>query len=417
MASITPIIATQDTPQNDNTDTWVDCNCETSALANGVDYFVAYYGNCGSDSTSAVPLMRFVFGSTVIGDTGDEGRGNDGHWDNSECTGYAKITGNGTDTLKFQMNSNGYTVYTGAMHIMAMRLTGYITEGVDYWYSGTNDSGNEVSDASTTWETLRSQAFTLPDAGDYLVFMSAEMQAGDSDSADSAWKLRFYVDTTEICPTDSADEGYLEEWEDDTGWATGKISELVNLSSGSRTFKIECASRNSTPDSNFRRSRIWVFRKASFVQMVRTTESTGTSTTQTTYQDFSGLNTTFTPVQSGSYVFIVLHAIGRNSTYYSCPVQLYNDSDSTAHRVDAGEYNNGYGTGSGVDINLNASPIHCGQYTAAKNWKVQYRADGGTAYIGRNKNDDGGVKSNLIFWELATPEVAKEEALFYARTM
>jgi len=214
MASITPIIATQDTEQSTSSSSPTDASCTTSALANGVDYLVRYTANIGGDNTSTVPAIRLVHGSDVLADVAAEGRGLSNHWDSCQCQGYAKVTGNGTDTLKFQFwSTDGNYCFAGAMAIVAIPLTD-LTENSDYWHSGTNSATYEVSGASTSWETLRSQAFTLPDAGDYLVLMSAEGQPSNSGNSNERMRLRWLVDSTYLCPTDVGGVGNSEEWED-----------------------------------------------------------------------------------------------------------------------------------------------------------------------------------------------------------
>lgn len=405
MATITPIIAQYDTIENTTSTSYVDTSCETVALDNGVNYFVRYYGNVGSNNTSDVPKMRLLHGAAVVGEVGAEGRGNSANNDSTQCQGYAYVTGDGSSTLKFQFMTSGNTAYVGAMIIAATPLT-LLTSTSDYWYSGTDSASNEVTDASASWETLRSQAFTLPDAGNYLVLMSCEAQASSNGGTSDAHMTRFYVGSTELCPTDSAGVGYLQEWEDDTDWDGISMATIVNLSSGSNTFTIECASRGSL--SNFRRSRIWVFRCASFTKIEQTQDTNGATTSSSSFVDFSGLDTTFTPTQT-AYVMILSHVIMRLSTLYAAVGQLYNNSDSLAYRPDSGEYNNDYGFDSNADI-VPTVMTHCGQYSTAKAWRTQYRAESGTAAIGRNRNDDGGVESNMIFWELATAEEAVSHA-------
>lgn len=404
MASITPITAFQDTEQSTSSTTPVDANCETSALSNGVDYLIIYTGNVGGGATSEQPRMQLLFGSTVLGWVSGEGRGLDNHWDGAQCSGFRKVTGNGTDTLKFQIwcGLSGDLTYAGAMAIIAIPLT-ELTENTDYWFSGTNSGTDEVTDASTSWETWRSQAFTLPASGDYLVLMSGECQAENSGGGQAdSWGARYYVDSTEIVPMDTG-TGHNQEWEDDTDYDSVTVASLVlSLSSGSRTFKMECGSRGSAT-ANFRRSNIFVIRKAAFDQIIQTRDTTGTSTTSTSFVDFSGLNTTYTPNQQ-EYVVVMAHTVPGNSTTYTATTELLNDSDSTEHRVNSGEYNND----NGFDTERCGVPnllAHCGQYSTAKNWKVRFRADaGGTAVIGRNRPNTGGVESNFIFWGLTTAE-------------
>jgi hypothetical protein len=413
MANITPIIAIQDTVQNTAQTTWQDASCETSALADGVEYLVIHCGNMGGDATSAEIEAQLLLGSTQIGYGASEGRGTSNNFDGGQINGYKRVTGNGTDTLKYQFDviTSGDTAYIGAMAIIAIPLT-ELTENTDFWHSGTNSSSNEVTNASTSGETLRTYSPTLPETGDYLILMSAECTPG---SGGTAYGLRASADGTDICQTDTSTYGWREEYETDTDWMNQAWCTMETLSSGSRTFLMRCASYTSAT-ADFRRSNIWTFKKSAFEQIVQNKFSTGISDTSSTYINWSASDQAINPTEQ-SYIVALGYAVGRTSTYASPVIELYNATDTTSHRTESGEYINDYGTGNDrVGVFL----AHCGQYnTGSDTWRFRVRAPSGTVYWGRNLDDNGDIQSNLILWQLTTVEAAapKQEQLFYGRVM
>ncbi len=407
MASITPITASQDTEQSTGSTSYVSANCETAALADGVVYFIAYRGNAGGSDTSAEPSLRLLHGSTTIGEMRAEGRGLSNHWDSSQCSGYTVITGNGTDTLAFEMAAplGSNTTFAGAMSIKAMPLTDLVLNS-DYWFSGTDAATLEVTDATVDgWDTQRGLDFTLPDDGDYLVFMSHEAAPSDIGATANAALSRFRVGGTTI------GSEYLHEWEDNTDFSSVQIAQLVTgLSAGDVAFEIEVGSRVDA-EANFRRSRIVVFRAASFDQIVQTIDTSGQTTASTSMVDFTGLNTDFTPNQE-EYVMVLGHVVAGLSTTNACTLQIRNNTDAANFNVDAGEYENDNGFDSARDQKPTLL-VHTEQISVLKNYRMQFRAVAGTAAVGRNPDDTGGVRSSLIVWGLTTVDAANPQPIFF----
>ena len=247
----------------------MDTYCKTDPLDNGIEYLVLYYANIGGSSATAVPSLQLVYGSDQIAHVQDSGKGTSNHWDSVQCQGFARVLGNGSDFLKFQFwtETSGDTAYVGAMTIVAIPIVS-MEEDVSYRYSGSNDSSIEISNASSSWEELRSYTFYTPDSGDYLVLMGAEAQANDSNGSDyyDRWRLRCFVDSTPL-----ANSGE-ESWKCDGSWGSYEIVTITNLTAGTHTFKMECASwKPNYENANFRRSKILVIRCDSFNQLFRKT--------------------------------------------------------------------------------------------------------------------------------------------------
>lgn len=414
MANIVPIIAVQDTPQSTSSTTMVDANCETSVLANGVDYLVIVCGNHGGSDTSCVSAAQILFGSTVIGYSASEGRGTALHADSTQLNGFKKVTGNGTDTLKiqFQCITSSDTAYIGAMAIIAIPLDD-LTLNTDYWFTGSNSSGWEQEDPSS-WTTLKTMSPTLP-ADDYLILMSAEASSPTTTASDG-YNIRGIADGSYICETEGSGYGWTEEPEDtndvfNISWLT-----METLSAGSRTFTIECNNIGSAV-CDFRRSNIWVFKKSSFAQILQNKFSTSINTSSSTYVDWTASDLAINPTVQ-SYILALGYAVGMDSSFYSPLIELYNATETAEHRIDGGEYVNEYGTG-GAD-RVATMLAHCGQYnTGSDTWRFRVRSPGGTVYWGRNNPNTADIQSNLILWQLSTVEAAapKQEQLFFGRVM
>lgn len=537
---ITPITAYQDTEQSTGSAS-ADASCTTAALADGVEYLVIYGGNFGGSSATNEPGLALRFGGytgTKIAEGNGEGNGAGAHWTSGVCNGVVKVVGDGSSTLAFSFGlyAGTGTAYTGAMSIIAIPLTDLV-EGTDYWYYGTTGETLEVTDASLTWETLRTSAnagvnenlsiaatadashdagvgytpdlandddwtttrwaaggsvtdptwlemdfgsqktfdsitfkeaqydridgyqcqyydgttwyditgasgttvganvtvthnfnpvsgtkcriymdghaagpsiwefavygpdgsgWTLPVNGDYLVIMNAEGQPSDAGAIANAAKIRYYIDSTEFCPTETG-VGQLEEWEDNDDWMPFAGMGMENLSAGATTFKIECASRG-TAEANYRRSNIAVINCSSFKQVVQTRETTGESTASTTKQAFDGMDTTFTPTDN-NYIVHLAYSVAGCSGNYITNFQFYNDTDSEIQREDSAAFNND----NGFDANRDLVPTvisHAEQYSTAKDWQIYWAPRYATGCIGRNRANDGGIQSNYVFWEL-----------------
>jgi len=395
-----PIYDYNNIQQNTTSTSPVDSSCETSALEDGVDYLVIYVNNAGSDSDSNRAHVQLLFGSSVIAQTEGEGKGLDYHWDSVQLQGFARVTGDGSSTLKFQfwIESSG-TARVGGQYIIAIPLK-YLVEGYDFFYSGTNSDTEEESDVSSSWTTLRSATWNTANT-EYIVLMSAECNAG-GNSEDSAWKTRYYVGDTELTPTETS-VGHLQEWENDNDWDSVVSKSMVTIPEGSNTFKIECASRLNG-SSSFRRSRIWAFRKEAFQQIKQTIDTSGDSTTSATYVDFSGLTTSYTPSQL-EYVIALSQCVSNNDSDSPTIFRLYQSTDGNQYCVGAGEYLNNSGFNSDSDL-VPTLLAATEEISTAKTWKTQYKTayTPSTSTVGRNRENTAGVQSGLILWGLTTVE-------------
>ena len=410
MAALVPIVASQDTAQTVSSTTYTDASCETAALSNGVQYAVLFRGNAGVASNKDRAKLRILHGATVIGEKESEGS-NDGPQSTADqCQGARLITGDGTSTLKFQHASTVANKVTtsGSMSIVAIPLD-LLVEGTDWFFSGTNASANELSNVSVTgWTTLRTVNFTLPDAGDYLVSMSAECNPSTSGSAVNAARVRFLADGAAIFSP--GDTEYQKEWEDGGDWFGYSFAGVENLGAGVRTFAIECQSRSQS-ESNYRRSNILVVRAATFDQLVQTRDVVGAAiqTVTDVYADFTGLDTSYTPNQSETVV--VMAATTQRTEGNECISQLI-ISGGAARNVGAGSLLNDK-MFAATGCNPPTFLVTTDSISTAQTYKYQYRSRSGAAnpvVVGRSRDGLTAGQSNLIVWsmEIAVPPVVAD---------
>ena len=392
--SITPITAFQDTPQSGSSALTV-ANAETAPLANGVPYLVIYSGNHGGSDSSAVSELVLEFGTTVIARGVGEGRGTSNHWDSGQTAGFYLVVGDGTSTLRFRFRcvTSFDTCYAGSMAIIALPLD-LLTEGEDYWYEVRNGDSWNVTNAPTgSWTDLLTVPFNLPETGDYIVLMSGEGRSNNQDPVEAA-RMRFLANGSVL------GSDYHQEREDDRDSHNFMKAQVVSLPAGSQTFEVECRSRTD-PQADFRRARIVVLRAAAFDQVLQTSDTSGAQSTSTSFVDFSGLDTTFTP-NLPEWVVVLANAVLGSSTQ-AATAELRDDTAGASYRVNGGEMENDVGFSSGRDQQPTLL-AHAAQLAATSTWKVRYRADpSGTAVIGRNAANTAGIRSDLIVWGLSLP--------------
>ena len=398
MASITPILMQNNTAGSTTSTTEVDLSRQTAALANGVEYLVLYYLNGGGSDTTARPELNLRFGAsaslpsgTRLGHTIGEGRGTGDHWDSSQLQGVCKVTGDGSSVLGFTGSTNGLgsdTCHFGAAAILAIPLTEI---GSALQFNGTDSDADEQANVGTaSMTTIRTVDFTLPVTGDYLVVMSMEVSIDGTADTDG-YLAEFEVDGTRINP-----QTIREEWENAADIMSPAACQILNLTSGSHTFRCRGQSQGSA-SCDFGRSRIAVLQLTDiFDQWIQTVDATEATVTATTYGTSAMLSTTYTPNQQ-EYVLILGNWTSFISTTDSCVTRIRNTTDSTSFCEDAGEYLNK----SATEDDSSEMPMACEQISAAKTYEVQMRTLAGTASYG-----DANVDSRLIFLGLTTQEEA-----------
>lgn len=428
MVALAILSTEENTEQTTTSSTFVNAggSSQTPVLANGVDYFVMYRASVANDISGSIGRGRIVLGpsgtdasTTVLGlcnaDSANLNQANTG----GQVQGFCRITGNGTDVLKFQIRAATDTTRIGSMSIVAIPLD-QLTEGVDYFFSGTNSGTDEVTNAAVrpTYTTQRSATFNLPDDGDYLVLMSSEGRPQGGSSAEAAIFRPSIAGTVPSPDPDVAD--YQYEWESNADRRNFAVAKIANLSAGSNTFEMLVASRN-TAVSDYRRSRIAVFRVASFDQLTGTNVAAGgtegLSTASSTYVDASDLDTNYTPNQAEDVVILGSWTLVSNSIFDPPQCRIRNATDGINHNGGAGCIQNNASVTSGADnsVVFGVATENLGT-TATRTYKAQAREPGGfaTVYLGRNRTDGASSEASLILWSMeATPLETDQPAVFF----
>jgi hypothetical protein len=393
VSAITGIIqATQATPQTTSSTSYVDISCETSALSNGVRYFVTYHCGQSADSTSRLAHSQLLHGATQVAQGGGEGWSAGAPYGVPQTQGFFTVVGNGSDTLKFQGKVNAGTGTFGAMWIIAIPMTDFGAENTDWWYSGTDSDSLEVDDAGTgSFTTIRTETWTLP-AEDVLVFASVEVQPTTGAGTEDV-QVRLRIAGT------SLDRIHVQECEDPSdrmcpAWAT-----LATGLSGSTTFLIDLISVGAAV-FDARRSRIFVVRKDVFNQVVTDGNTANNQSTSTTYADVSGYGATIVPTETAYVLAIANHVLSNSSVAGACRSRIHNQTDNTNFGTDTGQPPANQSQDEMVTI-----VAACEQRSASTEYRVQIAAAvaAQTAELG---GLTGTIDSELLLIELSTAAAA-----------
>jgi hypothetical protein len=402
----------------------------TGVLGSGVDYLVFYRASIANDGSGFEGAARFALGpsgtnvaTTVLGEVISESMAPNLAEDGTELQGVCRVTGNGSDVLKMQLAApGGSTARIGGVSIVAIDLTPLV-EGVDYFFDGTNSGTNEVAGAGGTFGTLRSVNFSLPDAGDYLVFMSAEAipNASGGSSSDAA-QLQPSVAGTTPSPDPNQADGYYRAWAADVDVNSHCFMKLLNAAAGSNNFALNCRSR-SAGNSDFRRSRIAVLRAATFDQVVNTevaagNPAAGTTTTSSSYVDVPDMDTTYTPNQAEDVIVFSYCTLGADARFDPVGTQLRNDTDGVNLVSGMGERPNagGYVTGADVLTTFCAAVETLGT-VAARTYKLQLADIGGAGFpvaAARDRIDADSSEAAMVILSMEfTPSGGDQAAVFF----
>lgn len=413
-----------DTPSGSTSTTstsLVDAGC-TVSVASGVqetfDIMVAYRANFGGNDNAQVgeAICLHTDSSVVLGQASAESNGGSVHYSGGQLQGFARVTVNANHNIKLRHRNitSSDTNFTGSRGIVGIYLAqphDIFNDGVDdfdlphvvtcvensdFFYSGTNSASAETAAIGNTWTTVRTVDFTLPSAGNYRIFFSAEATMSGGSATDGA-QCRFQIDGT----TQGAE--WVREWEDDGDRPNFAYTDVVSLSAGSRTFRVQMQNRNPLSIVLPFRSRIWAFRADSFLAGSQDVETTGDSAvTHTTYSDsdifMSTPYTAFLPTEQVlGFATLCMGSSGVNML-----AEIVDLNGGTERCLDAGYALNDSGLGSDDDL----MPTVLFQSSSvdpsdSAGFKVRTRIDvAGTGTAGRNAANSAGVRCNLQVWPM-----------------
>jgi hypothetical protein len=398
MALITPIIAVQDTVQSTTSTSYTNIGCETAALANGIKYLVFFHGTTGADTNSRLAFLQLLHGATQIAESGGESFLNANiAYNGPKCVGIAVVVGDGTSTLKFQGKTNAGTGRFGAMCIVAIPMTLFGTEGVD-WYADYTDSTTKVvndATAGVTTDVLRKTDWDFGASQDWMVFGSYESLSDAFTLGRSTHtEMTFGAGAGTKVDCDTNREG-----EDPLDIEPMFVATLETLAGVTEVALRIAGSGASEVDA--RRPRLVAIRCGAWNQIYHD-NFTGTRAqpTSLTYVDAGILDPpTFTPVESNAYVLTLLNGnCGTANAAATGLTQLVNVTAGTNHCIDSGSSPNNVAD----DLPWNA--MVCQQISTPTDYKIQVRSS--SAGVVTRYPADAGDRAQIFQWELSVPNAA-----------
>lgn len=420
MAAVVVESANQNTEQTGTDTTYVNVpGAQTGVLANGVDYLVFHGMSMASGTSSAEGFGRLVLGpsatdasTTEFNEGIGEGLGTGAFYAGGRCQGIARVTGNGTDVLKYQAHVSVGTWYAGAASIQAMS-TAELTENTDFFWDETANTST-LTDLGTTMTDLLSTSFTLPDAGDYAVFMSVERGYDATAAAGEDAIVRAEVNS--IAAPDSDATTYAENWwdefEDDTVVDTWVLQTVQSLSAGSNTFAIRGRSADAANTTSWRRARILVIRLDSFDQYAVTSFAAGSAngqalTNDTTLTDLTNMDPSITPNQTEDVLCLAMIP-WRATNSIAARMNLRDDSGGT-NLVEL----SGYATHNNDAQSAQFLPALATSVPAsvARDFKIQFQASAAfnIVAVGRNEADSAAAETHFLLLSMTVPDAASDQ--------
>ena len=413
MADITPIVATAYTPESTTSTSSVFSSLESGVLADGVEYLVFARGGVGGNDTDAKPIGLAALGDTG-GSPGDgtqfasvrrEGRGLSNHWDSGQFQAFAILTGDGTSRLYtyFRNQLSSDEAFLGAQVLIAIPLD-QLTPDEDYFFDqqvGVSDA-DQVDNIDDTPQAIGGTiTFDLPGPTQDWIALGAVNANYSGGSASDAHQAALFVDDAQVGPT------WHKEWEDSQDLSHFPFAYLLeDIAAGEHDFELRVSNRQSNAVVGGRRHRMILLRKDAFAQVIEVIDTTGVGTpfSNGSYDESASfMDQAISVGQANRHVLGIAIVSGGNSTTQTTLMELRNETDDVSDSVDAGEYENDSGFDSGRD-QVPTMLLYCQQHTSTdpKTISVRYRVDGGTGILGRNPDNSGGIRSNLLLIELAT---------------
>lgn len=276
-AAITTEMVTGSSELSSDSATFVDANCSSSTLSSG-DWFAIGFANhrnnnagssgFGSEVEARIGSTRFAVSSwnSINGqfNIGDDAAGG--------CLSvFARVTSSGSDTLNMRAraleNTTGENILVGSQAWIYFNI-GNLAENTDYWAAeAANSDSAEVTPNGDTWTDSEQLIFTPTETGDYLIMASAEgFNAGGVSLSNEYWaRLRMNgatIGTETEMKCDIANFGT-------TTAVFGPNFTMIDVRTltASVQYTINWQFQNAAGQSSlsYRRSRIYVFRLAAFV--------------------------------------------------------------------------------------------------------------------------------------------------------
>jgi hypothetical protein len=408
------LFASQDTIQSTTSTALVNVGCETPPLSAGVEYVIFYSGLVGALQRNRDVELVCTYGSTVIGRanlrTSDQGTTTSGSMLGGFCSGFYKVTGDGSNSVKFQHRGilSSTNVRTGPLSIVAMPLND-LAEGEDYFYIQQNGDTPTLTDAlELAFQTVVSGSFNIPVTEPYLVLMSVE-GTEDTGVFDRFFRTRFLQNSTVLKDVKSGPD-YKDSTEGEE-YHSVSFARVVTLNSGLQHLVVEGRSANTAVatlnTADFRRGRIFAFRKSTFEQIVDTNTTSIKTVSATSFGDvnspFSALDTTYTPNHSEKVILLTSLSTTYTSVNSSAQLALRDDTAGVNHRSDFGMHNHAVGVEGSITANENTPMLlHLAEFATPKTWKVLTRdPSANSPHVGAQGDSGTAIRSDFILWGLS----------------
>lgn len=395
--NITGILkAEQQTQQTTASTSYADVTgTSTSATVNGVSYLVVYRGNQGADTASRLAFLQCMMGSTQIGEGGGEAANTRAvHYIGPHCSGFRRITGDGSSVFKFMGKTNAGTGRFGALSIVAIPMTNFGTQGT-HWHADTTNATTEVLSnvATGTPTAVLSKSWDFGASGQWLLLGSYETDF-DAFTASRGTSARMVYDGTTLdCIMNKEGENALDIY----NWTFATVETLA----GTKTVSIDCSS-TGTAETDARRPNLIAIRADAWSQIVRTQyENVRRTTSSLTFVGMTDLDTTVTPVSSGATFLTIVSGNYQVTTFAEAAMQkLRNDTDGVDFCTDASDSQNNNSDDSCMFL------FAAEALTGTKSYKLFHRVNTGTNFPTSRIPANDNERVQLISWELSLPGAA-----------
>lgn len=273
LAHIAPLIAQNNTAET-NSLTGLGNYLELLRIADdlmtvGRDYLVLYCVGFGGASTSVDVEIEVLMGTTVIASPIQRGQ-NPANVDYNDhyCAGIYVVTGVANEDLIMRVNGTGRQD-VNAKSMIAIPLNEF-TSGTHYHQSLQNGDTAELTVTGIAWTTALSSAITLTAPGDYLVLASMECNMqNDFDAAWARFRINGQVQKTE----------WFRTTRTTSNWSQFTYARVHNFAGTAATFELQGRANLAANTCAFRRGRIFLIRRDSFVRLSHASQDTQQSVT------------------------------------------------------------------------------------------------------------------------------------------
>lgn len=420
MAVVDSEFVQRTTPGTTTATTMQDTGCTSTALVNGVDYFVVGFANHQDDGGVAfVPTQwseaELRFGTTRLAFSSAQTPFGNFAINGAACTQIhvaAMVTGDGSSTLNIRAQSGDGSICTYASLSWQIMALDELVVDVDYWVadSGSGDS-SEVSGTDDDQAGARLRMVTDPSGSpstqtigtetEYFVTLSGIVGGFATDPA--VYAPSFYAHDVRTLVGGTT---YRIQWEylDETSWEQGSaLGQLTFTPSDSGDYAIWASAEAFVSGGvvQYRRSRVFALRLAAFVDYAYITNAGGIQCAANTVEGAAGLTYDFGSYEAyvaGCGTFQAGVNWGRSFMRHDgAPDVDYPEDDGTSYNFVV----------NGLTSTSDISALGFGVISSdagSQTWRNvgESTSPGGVLAFGRNRGDTANSRSVLLAFALET---------------